>query len=148
MVSSSGAASHLLATDPLSLPVLHRLLRSEPAVFHAQSASGQVHFVDIAVVMRYRYYRLAPRGRDTLSARRAIIDRAHALDPNAEPRRPSRLQSLAQTDGRLPASGGRARQEADPGMKDFLRAELGSRAGRRKGRSLTWRRPPLPFLAR
>src|SRR6516164_285259 len=28
MVSSSGAASHLLATDPLSSPVLHRLLRA------------------------------------------------------------------------------------------------------------------------
>src|SRR6516162_4865752 len=32
MVSSSGAASHLLATDPLSSPVLHRLLRDETAV--------------------------------------------------------------------------------------------------------------------
>jgi hypothetical protein len=33
MVSSSGAVSHLLATDPLSSPVLHRLLRDETAVF-------------------------------------------------------------------------------------------------------------------
>src|SRR5215831_11351065 len=41
MVSSSGAASHLLATDPLSSPVLHRLLRDETAVFYTQSASGK-----------------------------------------------------------------------------------------------------------
>src|SRR6516225_9262855 len=32
MVSSSGAASHLLATHTLSSPVLHRLLRDETAV--------------------------------------------------------------------------------------------------------------------
>src|SRR5262249_25045965 len=41
MVSPSGAASHLLATDPLSSPVLHRLLRDETAVFYTQSASGK-----------------------------------------------------------------------------------------------------------
>src|SRR6266566_4161127 len=40
MVSSSGAASHLPATGPLSSPVLHRL-RDETAVFHTQSASGK-----------------------------------------------------------------------------------------------------------
>jgi hypothetical protein len=33
--------SHLLATDPLSSPVLHRLLRDETAVFHTQAASGK-----------------------------------------------------------------------------------------------------------
>jgi hypothetical protein len=58
----SGAASHLLATDTLSSPVLHRLLRDEPAVFHMQSASGQVQLVDTAVVIRYRYHRLAKPG--------------------------------------------------------------------------------------
>src|SRR5262249_16045100 len=58
IVSSSGAAPHL-TPDTLSSPVLHRLLPPQPAVFHAQSASGQVHFVDLAVVMRYRYHRLA-----------------------------------------------------------------------------------------
>src|SRR5262249_25386919 len=37
MVSSSGAASHLPATDLLSSPVLHRLPRDETIVFYTQA---------------------------------------------------------------------------------------------------------------
>src|SRR5262249_40507287 len=40
MVSSSGAASHLLATHTLSSPVLHRLLRDETAVSAVGVAGG------------------------------------------------------------------------------------------------------------
>src|SRR5262249_10931124 len=51
VASAAGAASHLLATDPLSSAVLRRLLRDEPPVFHAQTASGQVHLAEIAVII-------------------------------------------------------------------------------------------------
>src|SRR5262245_30336588 len=52
MVSSSGAASHLLATDLLSSPVLHRLPRDETVVFQTPACERQVQLVNKAIVGR------------------------------------------------------------------------------------------------
>jgi len=55
-LASSPAAELRLTTHTLSS---HRLLRNDAAVFHAQSASRHVHLIEVAVVMRNRYHRLA-----------------------------------------------------------------------------------------
>jgi hypothetical protein len=52
MVSSSGAASHLLATDLFSSPVLHRLPRDETIVFYTPVCERQVQLVNKAIVGR------------------------------------------------------------------------------------------------
>src|SRR2546427_5186075 len=69
MVSSSGASTHLLATHPLSSPVLHRLLHDETAAFYAKPASEPVSLT----LLRARFAGLALLRPISLNARQQFV---------------------------------------------------------------------------
>src|SRR5215467_4708370 len=86
MVSSWGAASHLLATDPLSSPVLHRLLRA--GRLRCAVCERQVQFVNKAIVGRNTAHyssleapahRRWPSGNPMESVNRGLIIRAGSV---------------------------------------------------------------------
>ena len=47
-----------MTTHRFCLAALHRLLCDKTSVFHPQPTSRQVHLVEVAVIVRYRYHGL------------------------------------------------------------------------------------------